>query len=230
MKTMSIVFAVLAGLIVMAPLVADESPLETDQQKYSYALGHQIGRQIAQQINAEGVVLDADAFSRGIADVLAGRGLALSEEEMMAAISAKEQQEHQRMSEAAGLNAEAGDRFRAEYSARAGVSQTQSGLLYRIITEGAAQRPGPDATVVVHYRGTLPDGTEFDSSHKRGQPATFSLAGIIPGWREALQLMGEGALWEVVIPAELAYGKTGAGGLIGPNQTLLFEIELLEIK
>ena len=230
MKVMSKVFALLAGLMLVSPLQADESPLETDQQKYSYAMGYQIGSQIAQQINAEGVVIDADAFARGIADVLAGRGLALSEGEMMAAITAKEEQEIGRMNETAASNGESGDQFRAEYSARDGVEKTASGLFYRVIKEGTGQRPKPEATVVVHYRGTLPDGTEFDSSHKRGQPATFSLAGIIPGWQEILQLMGEGALWEVVIPPELAYGKAGAGGLIGPNQTLVFEIELLEIR
>ena len=230
MKVMSKVFALLAGLMLVSTLQADESSLETDQQKYSYALGYQIGSQIAQQINAEGVVIDADAFARGIADVLAGRGLALSEGEMMAAITAKEEQEIGRMNEAAASNGESGDQFRAEYSARDGVEKTASGLFYRVIKEGTGQRPKPEATVVVHYRGALPDGTEFDSSHKRGQPATFSLAGIIPGWQEILQLMGEGALWEVVIPPELAYGKAGAGGLIGPNQTLVFEIELLEIR
>ena len=121
-------------------------------------------------------------------------------------------------------------RFLEENKTKEGVITLPSGLQYKVLESGKGGSPGTEDLVVVHYRGRLLDGTEFDSSHKRGQPATFSLAGIIPGWQEILQLMGEGALWEVVIPPELAYGKAGAGGLIGPNQTLVFEIELREIR
>jgi len=123
-----------------------------------------------------------------------------------------------------------GKAFREAYGQREGVSKTDSGILYRVLVPGTGAQPTADDTVVVHYQGTLVDGTEFDSSIRRGQPATFSLAGIIPGWQEALQLMKEGARWEVVIPPELAYGSTGAGGAIGPEETLIFEIELIEVK
>ena len=123
-----------------------------------------------------------------------------------------------------------GQDFRQTYQQQEGVSETDSGILYRVLTPGTGAKPKGDDTVVVHYRGTLVDGTEFDSSIRRGQPATFSLGGIIAGWQEALQLMQEGARWEVVIPPELAYGSNGAGGAIGPHETLIFEIELIEVK
>ena len=123
-----------------------------------------------------------------------------------------------------------GETFQVEYSQRQGVVATASGLQYRVIETGEGRSPGPADTVVVHYVGRLIDGTEFDSSRDRGTPATFSLGGIIPGWKEALQLMREGDVWEAVIPSELAYGARGAGTSIGPNETLVFEIELISVK
>jgi len=218
------------GLMIPASVIAAETPLDSDEQKYSYALGYQIGRQIQRQLDAENVELDVDAFARGIADVLSGRGLALSQEEIMKAIETKSEQEVEKMKELGDSNELSGEAFRAEYGKQETVMRTDSGILYRALTDGSGTKPGPNDTVVVHYRGTLPDGQEFDSSYKRGQPATFSLGGIIAGWKEVLQLMSEGAKWEVVIPPELGYGSVGAGGLIGPNQTLLFEIELIEVK
>ena len=113
---------------------------------------------------------------------------------------------------------------------KTGVKKTDSGIAYTVITEGSGKQPTATDTVSVHYRGTLIDGTEFDSSIARGTPAEFSLNGIIPGWQEALQMMKEGGKWEVVIPSELAYGERGAGGTIGPHATLIFEIELLAVK
>jgi len=218
------------GLMIPASVIAAETPLDSDEQKYSYALGYQIGRQIQRQLDAENVELDVDAFARGIADVLSGRGLALSQEEIMKAIETKSEQEVEKMKELGDSNELSGEAFRAEYGKQETVMRTDSGILYRALTDGSGTKPGPNDTVVVHYRGTLPDGQEFDSSYKRGQPATFSLGGIIAGWKEVLQLMSEGAKWEVVIPPELGYGSVGAGGLIGSNQTLVFEIELIEVK
>ena len=218
------------GLMIPASVIAAETPLDSDEQKYSYALGYQIGRQIQRQLDAENVELDVDAFARGIADVLSGRGLALSQEEIMKAIETKSEQEVEKMKELGDSNELSGEVFRAEYGKQETVMRTDSGILYRALTDGSGTKPGPNDTVVVHYRGTLPDGQEFDSSYKRGQPATFSLGGIIAGWKEVLQLMSEGAKWEVVIPPELGYGSVGAGGLIGSNQTLVFEIELIEVK
>ena len=218
------------GLMIPASVIAAETPLDSDEQKYSYALGYQIGRQIQRQLDSENVELDVDAFARGIADVLSGRGLALSQEEIMKAIETKSEQEVEKMKELGDSNELSGEAFRAEYGKQETVMRTDSGILYRALTDGSGTKPGPNDTVVVHYRGTLPDGQEFDSSYKRGQPATFSLGGIIAGWKEVLQLMSEGAKWEVVIPPELGYGSVGAGGLIGSNQTLVFEIELIEVK
>ena len=218
------------GLMIPASVIAAETPLDSDEQKYSYALGYQIGRQIQRQLDVENVELDVDAFARGIADVLSGRGLALSQEEIMKAIETKSEQEVEKMKELGDSNELSGEAFRAEYGKQETVMRTDSGILYRALTDGSGTKPGPNDTVVVHYRGTLPDGQEFDSSYKRGQPATFSLGGIIAGWKEVLQLMSEGAKWEVVIPPELGYGSVGAGGLIGSNQTLVFEIELIEVK
>ena len=218
------------GLMIPASVIVAETTLDSDEQKYSYALGYQIGRQIQRQLDAENVELDVDAFARGIADVLSGRGLALSQEEIMKAIETKSEQEVEKMKELGDSNELSGEAFRAEYGKQETVMRTDSGILYRALTDGSGTKPGPNDTVVVHYRGTLPDGQEFDSSYKRGQPATFSLGGIIAGWKEVLQLMSEGAKWEVVIPPELGYGSAGAGGLIGSNQTLVFEIELIEVK
>ena len=218
------------GLMIPASVIAAETPLDSDEQKYSYALGYQIGSQIQRQLVAEGVELDVDAFARGIADVLSGQALALSQEEIMKAIETKGEQEAGKMKELGDSNELSGEEFRAEYGKQETVMRTDSGILYRALTTGSGTKPGPNDTVVVHYRGTLPDGQEFDSSYKRDQPATFSLGGIIAGWKEVLQLMSEGAKWEVVIPPELGYGSVGAGGLIGPNQTLVFEIELIEVK
>ena len=150
--------------------------------------------------------------------------------QMEAALEMFQQQQNLRRNTAAETGQSRGKAFQAEYSQRQGVMVTASGLQYRVIEMGEGRSPGPADTVVVHYVGQLIDGTEFDSSRGRGTPATFSLGGIIPGWREALQLMREGDVWEVVIPSELAYGAQGAGASIGPNETLVFEIELISVK
>lgn len=125
---------------------------------------------------------------------------------------------------------QAGDTFLAENKTNEGVVQTDSGLQYKVIEPGGGASPAPEDTVVVHYRGTLINGTEFDSSYKRNTPATFPVNGVIAGWQEGLQLMKVGSKFEFYIPSELAYGAKGAGGAIGPNETLIFEVELQEIK
>ena len=218
-------------LVVSPPVAADErSPIRTDQQMFSYTLGYQIGGQLAAQIREGGLDLDPDAFAQAIADVLSGRPPAMTAAQMEAALEMRQQQEKVRQNDAAETGRPRGEAFQAEYSQRQGVVATESGLQYRVIETGEGRSPGPADTVVVHYVGRLIDGTEFDSSRDRGTPATFSLGGIIPGWQEALQLMHEGDVWEVVIPSELAYGARGAGTSIGPNETLVFEIELISVK
>ena len=123
-----------------------------------------------------------------------------------------------------------GERFLAENAKKEGVKVLSSGLQYKEITPGTGKSPKTDDTVTTHYKGTLIDGTEFDSSYKRGQPATFPVSGVIPGWTEALLLMKEGAKWQLFVPSNLAYGERGAGQVIGPNATLIFEVELLTVK
>ena len=219
-------------LIALSPsAVADEQSLiRTDQQMVSYTLGYQIGGQLAAQIREGEVDLDPDAFAQAIADVLAGRPPAMTSVQMEAALEMFQQQQNSRRNTAGETGQSRGEAFQVEYSQRQGVVATASGLQYRVIETGEGRSPGPADTVVVHYVGQLIDGTEFDSSRGRGTPATFSLGGIIPGWQEALQLMREGDIWEVVIPSELAYGAQGAGASIGPNETLVFEIELISVK
>ena len=221
-------------LMVLSPsAAADEQSLtliQTDQKMVSYTLGYQIGGQLAAQILEGGLNLDPDAFAEAIADVLSGRPPAMTSAQMGAALEMLQQQQNARRITAAETGQSRGQDFQVEYSQRQDVVVTASGLQYRVIETGEGRSPGPTDTVVVHYVGQLIDGTEFDSSRGRGTPATFSLGGIIPGWQEVLQLMREGDIWEVVIPSELAYGAQGAGASIGPNETLVFEIELISVK
>lgn len=225
-------FSSLGFAIVLTPagIIADDAAPQSPREQFSYALGFQIGTQIAQQMMTDELDLDPEFLAQAIEDVLSGAPAAITPEQMDAAIIAVQQQTEEKSMEKAQAAERVGKAFREAYGQREGVSKTDSGILYRVLVPGTGAQPAADDTVVVHYRGTLVDGTEFDSSIRRGQPATFSLAGIIPGWQEALQLMQEGARWEVVIPPELAYGSTGAGGAIGPEETLIFEIELIEVK
>lgn len=216
--------------LIPAGISADDAVPESASEQFSYALGFQIGTQIARQMMAEGLDLDPGYLAQAIEDVLSGAPPAMTQAEMDAAITAIQQQSQEKSMEKVKAAEQAGQEFRQTYRDQDGVRETESGILYRVLTPGTGGQPKIDDTVVVHYRGTLVDGAEFDSSIRRGQPATFSLGGIIPGWQEALQLMREGARWEVVIPPELAYGETGAGGAIGPQETLIFEIELIEVK
>jgi FKBP-type peptidyl-prolyl cis-trans isomerase FklB len=204
--------------------------LKTDIQKLSYFLG----MNIANSMKQEGLELDIDVLARAMKDVLAGRRPLLNEEQAQAVATnfqkqRKEQMEH-RQKDLGGRNKKDGDAFLAENKKKPGVVTTPSGLQYKVITPGTGAMPKAGDTVTVHYRGTSIDGKEFDSSHKRGQPATFPVGGVIKGWTEALQLMKVGSKWQVVIPPELGYGEQGAGGAIGPNATLVFEVELISIQ
>ena len=125
---------------------------------------------------------------------------------------------------------QAGEKFLAENKTKPGVKTLDDGIQYKIIKEGTGKKPTAESSVVAHYRGTLIDGTEFDSSYKRGEPATFPLNGVIKGWQEVLPMMADGSEWQVYIPSELAYGSRGAGANIGPNETLIFDIELIDVK
>ena len=230
MKNFKSVPVLLATLLVSVNAVAELEKPQTTQDQFSYAIGYQIGSQIAQQLMSEGLDVNPAFLAQALEDVIAGNEPALTIDEMNAAISSAQQQAQEQTMADAQLAVEAGETFRNQYAEQDGVLRTDSGMLYRILDEGSGEKPAASDTVVVHYRGTLINGAEFDSSIKRNQPATFGLNSIIPGWQEILQLMPEGSRWEVVIPPALAYGSTGAGGMIGPEETLIFEIELIEIK
>lgn len=208
---------------VLGAWAADPSGLASDKQKFSYAIGHQI----AQNIKSRGFEVDAKALIQAINDELSGQPPKLSSAEMQAAFVSYQQK---RMEALATKNKEAGNAFLTANKKKDGVTVLPSGLQYKVIEVGKGQKPKAADTVVVHYRGTLINGEEFDSSYTRGEPATFQLAGIIQGWQEALQLMTTGSKWEVYMPPELAYGTRGAGDAIGPNETLIFQIELIDIK
>jgi FKBP-type peptidyl-prolyl cis-trans isomerase FklB len=204
--------------------------LETTVQKTSYAIGMDIGANILQA----GFTIDAEAMAQGLRDGLGQGGQPLmTREEIDEALLAMQQDLIQKqiamVQQQLAANKEKAAAFKEEFKKRDGVLTTESGILYREITPGLGQKPTAEDIVTVHYQGSLVDGTQFDSSVERGEPATFPVSGVIPGWTEVLQLMPKGAKWEVVIPAELAYGDQQAGPLITPGSTLVFEIELLDV-
>ncbi len=204
--------------------------LDNDKNKASYTIGVQMGSQVASIKD----MINQDALIMGFRDSIEGKDSQLTTEDMQATMQAFQQriieQQQAKQKEAGEKNIAEGEKFLAENKAREGVKVTESGLQYEVLQEGTGETPAASDTVVTHYRGTLIDGTEFDSSYKRDAPATFPVSGVIKGWTEALQLMKVGAKWKLFIPSELAYGARGAGSDIGPNQVLIFEIELLEIK
>ncbi|HEY9033757.1 MAG TPA: FKBP-type peptidyl-prolyl cis-trans isomerase [Pseudomonadales bacterium] len=204
--------------------------LDNDMQKVSYGIAYNI----AGNFRDQKIELDSKAFQRGLEDGLAGNESALSQEEIMAAMQGFQQQQMEKQQAeqeaAASTNKAEAEKFFAENGKKDGVKTTESGLQYKVISaSGSDKKPGLDDTVVVHYRGTLLNGEEFDSSYSRNKPATFGLSHVIPGWTEGLQLMNVGDKYELYIPSELAYGAGGAGNKIGPHQALKFEVELLDV-
>ena len=207
---------------------SESGELATQEEKLSYIFGQNIGA----QFKADDVPINVDIFAEGITDALEGRESRLPEEEIMQVLQSfqeeKMAEQQAEFDEMAEKNRAEGEAFLAENAGKEGVVTTESGLQYKVVTEGEGPTPTEDSTVEVHYKGTLLDGTEFDSSYKRGEPASFGVTQVIPGWTEALTLMKEGAKWELYVPPSLAYGPGGAGGMIGPEQTLVFEVELLD--
>jgi FKBP-type peptidyl-prolyl cis-trans isomerase FklB len=205
--------------------------LKTQKDKASYAIGVNIGR----SMKKDNIDIDSAILARGIKDAFTGGKLLLTDEDAQAALTTlkNDVQKHQQEQYQAAVekNKQDGDSFLAANKAKPGVVTLPSGLQYRIIQPGSGPKPTAADTVVCNYKGTLVDGTEFDSSYKRGQPATFPVGQVIKGWTEALQLMPVGSKWELVIPPSLAYGDRGTqGGPIGPNATLVFEVELVSIQ
>jgi FKBP-type peptidyl-prolyl cis-trans isomerase FklB len=211
-------------------LAQDKTQLKDQKDKASYSIGYDIGETFKKQ----NVELNPDALFSGMKDALASKEAALTKEDREKTLQAfqKEMMEKQiaASKEAATKNAADGEKFLAENKKKEGVKTTASGLQYKVLKEGSGPSPKETDTVVVQYKGTLLDGTEFDSSYKRNEPASFQVNRVVKGWIEALQLMKPGAKYQLVIPASLAYGERGAGQLIGPNATLIFEVELLSIK
>ncbi len=222
--------AVVIMIAAVAAIAAEPPAFSDEQDKASYA----IGLQIARSMKAQGVPLNVDAFAKGFQAGYSGAPALLSDEELQRTLQAFQQEmmkkQQQAIAAESAANREKGKAFLEANKAKDGVVELPSGLQYKVIKAGTGKKPKADSTVRVHYRGRLLDGTEFDSSFKRGQPAEFPVNSVIQGWTEALQLMQEGAEWELYIPASLAYGDQGAGGMIKPGSTLIFNVELLEVK
>ncbi len=216
----------IALLGLSAATVASEIKLDTDQQKVSYVLGYQAGAQMKQQ----NMKVDFDTLTKAIKDGLDGVTPRLNGEQAAAVMQKFQAEQKAEQAKAGEENAKAGIAFLAENKNKSGVVTLENGLQYKIIKAGTGNKPKATDSVSVHYRGTLIDGKEFDSSYSRGEPTSFPVNRVIPGWTQILQLMKEGAKWQVFIPSELAYGERGAGGDIGPDSTLIFDVELIKVN
>jgi FKBP-type peptidyl-prolyl cis-trans isomerase FklB len=229
---MKLLLPVVLGVVLLVSQAnaEEKKALQTAKEKQSYSIGADIGS----KLKSQSIDIDTDLFSQGLKDAFSGGKLLLTEQEMKDTLMALQKElmdkQAERNKQAGEKNKKDGEAFLSENKKKEGVKTLPSGLQYKVIKEGTGKTPKAEDTVVTNYRGTLIDGTEFDSSYKRGQPATFPVKGVIPGWTEALQLMKEGSKWELFIPSNLAYGERGAGSTIGPNATLIFEIELISVK
>lgn len=208
--------------------------LKTDKDKHSYAIGINVGKGLSQNLKQSGVDIDPAVLVRGIKDVLAGDKQSMTDQEAQDTLKALQvdmrKAQDEKAKQVADTNKKEGDEFLAANKTKEGVTALPDGLQYKVLQEGTGPKPTAADSVTVNYRGTLLNGTEFDSSYKRGQPATFNVGQIIKGWTEALQLMPVGSKWQIFIPSDLAYGPRGAGRDIGPNAALVFEVELLSIQ
>jgi FKBP-type peptidyl-prolyl cis-trans isomerase FklB len=223
---------VLCAVLVTTPVVAAEKQeLKTQKDKISYVVGLEMGSSLKKNM----IDVDIEILVKGIKDALSEAKPLMTEQDMKETIvalqkdlQAKQQEQMKALGE---KNKKEGEAFLAENKKKQGVITMPSGLQYKILADGKGRSPKATDTVIVKYKGTLVDGTEFDSSYKRGEAATLPVgSGMIKGWTEALQLMKEGSKWQMFIPSNLAYGERGAGGAIGPNAVLIFEVELITIK
>ncbi len=229
---MKIKCVVVLGILFLAGLVTAEekTALKDQKEKFSYGIGVDTGQKL-QNLPIE---LDLDLFIKGVKDAFSKSKLLMTDKEIQETmmnlqkeLRAKLEEKRKEIGE---KNKKEGELFLAENKKKEGVVTLPSGLQYKVLKEGTGEKPKDADTVTVHYRGTLIDGTEFDSSYSRGKPASFPVKGVIPGWTEALKLMREGAKWQLLIPANLAYGERGGGTRIGPNAALIFEVELISIQ
>jgi FKBP-type peptidyl-prolyl cis-trans isomerase len=225
MKRLLATIALVASTSVMA-----DGHLANEQQKLSYSFGQQLGALLKQQ----GAQLDIKLVQQGLSDAVTGKPAQLTLEEMQTVLlnfkASQQKKREEKNSSTANNNKQEGADFLAKNKQAAGVISLPSGLQYQVIKAGKGQSPSATSKVTTHYRGTLINGTEFDSSYSRGQPLSFKVNGVIKGWTEALQLMKPGAKWKLFVPYDLAYGARGAGGKIGPYSTLIFEVELISFK
>src|SRR6266536_2476685 len=224
MKRFILIFA---AFLLTLPLFAQKKspPLKDQKDKVSYSIGLNIGSILALQ----NVEINADALSAGIKDAIAGKPQ-LTQDQVKEVMTTFEKDMQSKQKAAGEKNAAEGTKFLEENKKKEGVKMTSSGMQYKVVKEGTGAQPKATDTVTVNYRGTLINGKEFDSSYKRGQPATFPLNGVIKGWTEGLQLMKTGSKYQVFVPPNLAYGDRNVGPDIAPNSTLIFEVELLGVK
>lgn len=224
-----LIAAVVLGISLSNTYAADDVSLNTDLQKLSYSIGVDLGNNIKKQ----GIDLDVASMASGIQDAMNGAPLKMTDSEMKDSLVKFQKdlmdKRAKQFENKANENKTKGDAFLKENSAKKGVVVLASGLQYKVLTEGKGIKPRKDDTVTVEYTGKLINGDVFDSSSKTGKPATFKLDQVIPGWTEALQLMPVGSTWELYVPANLAYGARNVGGLIGPNETLIFNVHLISI-
>jgi len=221
----TLIGALVLGAFSLNALAADPA-LDTQEKKFGYAVGVQMGM----SLKRDGVDLDLDSLLLGMRDAMEGKNPRMTPEEAREVMMKAREVEEQKRGSAGAKNKEAGEKFLADNARKDGVKTTASGLQYKVIKAGTGPQPALEDSVTVHYTGRLIDGTVFDSSRERGDAATFPVRGVIAGWIEALQLMKQGDHWEIYVPSDLAYGPRGAGTTIGPNSTLVFDIELLEVK
>ena len=212
-------------MITASTTVCAEKQPQTEGEKFSYA----VGVQISQNLLRQGLEIDTESFKQAVEDVLNKQELKLTIPDMQQVMMNFQQKQSEKMGKLAAANKSVGERFLADNRIKTGVVQTSSGLQYKIIEQGNGKKPKTSDKVTVHYEGRLIDGQVFDSSYQRGEPTSFPVNGVIAGWTEALQLMPVGSKWQLYIPSELAYGERGAGGDIGPNATLIFDVELISI-
>lgn len=225
-------YVLMIGIIMLANAAnaGENIELKSQRDKVSYGIGMDIGN----GLKSQSIDIDPDILSQGIKDVMSGGQTLMTDEQFREVMTnlRNEMMAKQiaRMKELADKNKKEGETYLEENKKKEGVVTLPSGLQYKVITEGTGEKPKATDTVTANYRGTLIDGTEFDSSEKHGQAMTFKVNGVIPGWTEALQLMKAGSKWQLFIPSNLAYGERGAGRDIGPNSTLIFDVELLSIQ
>lgn len=229
MKSLIAIAFVAAALLPLSAAEPSSSPLKTQQDKVSYVLGMNLGK----QLKKNDVEINYDIYLKGLKDAVAGQNVLLTDQEAQKVMIQFQQELRAKQSAKSKIegdqNKKAGEAFLEANKKKKGVVTTPSGLQYKVIVKGTGPIPTTNDTVVTHYRGTLINGTEFDNSYKRGEPATFPVTGVIKGWTEALLMMPVGSKWQLFIPSNLAYGERGRPG-IPPNSTLLFDIELLQIK